>query len=54
MPVVLDLHDATDAAHAVMHEFSARRKVFESVMIIIKRYDRNVDDSKDKLLLSFE
>ncbi|XP_011163830.1 protein sneaky [Solenopsis invicta] len=37
MPVILDLHDATDAAHAVMHEFNARRKVFESVMIIIKR-----------------
>ncbi|KAL6265156.1 hypothetical protein P5V15_005242 [Pogonomyrmex californicus] len=37
MPVVLDLHDATDAAQAVMHEFNARRKVFESVMMIIKR-----------------
>lgn len=38
MPVILDLHDATDAAKAVMHEFNARRKVFESVMMIIKRY----------------
>lgn len=38
MPVILDLHDATDAAQAVMHEFNARKKVFESVMIIIKRY----------------
>ncbi|XP_018306105.1 DC-STAMP domain-containing protein 1 [Mycetomoellerius zeteki] len=37
MPVILDLHDATDAAQAVMHEFNARRKVFESVMMIIKR-----------------
>ncbi|KYM76230.1 DC-STAMP domain-containing protein 1 [Atta colombica] len=37
MPVILDLHDATDAAKAVMHQFNARRKVFESVMIIVKR-----------------
>lgn len=44
MPVILDLHDATDAAQAVMHEFNARRKVFESVMMIIKRYSRNVDE----------
>ncbi|XP_011864564.1 PREDICTED: DC-STAMP domain-containing protein 1-like [Vollenhovia emeryi] len=37
MPVILDLHDATDAAQAVMHEFNSRRRVFESVMMIIKR-----------------
>ncbi|XP_012231524.1 protein sneaky [Linepithema humile] len=37
MPVILDLHDATDAAQAVMHEFNARKKIFESVMMIIKR-----------------
>ncbi|XP_029676466.1 protein sneaky-like isoform X2 [Formica exsecta] len=37
MPVILDLHDATDAAQAVMHEFNSRRKILESVMMIIKR-----------------
>lgn len=37
MPVILDLHDATDAAKAVMHEFNSRRKILESVMMIIKR-----------------
>lgn len=48
MPVILDLHDATDVAQSVMHEFNARRKVFTSVMMIIKRYSRNVDDSRNK------
>ncbi|EZA47771.1 DC-STAMP domain-containing protein [Ooceraea biroi] len=37
MPVILDLHDATDAAQAIMQEFNTRKKIFESVMIIIKR-----------------
>lgn len=35
--MVLDLHDATDAAQAVMHEFNERRRVFESAMTIVKR-----------------
>jgi len=53
MPVILDLHDATDAAQAVMHEFDARRKAFESVMIIIKRYSRNMNDLKNLDMSSF-
>lgn len=52
MPVILDLHDVTDAAQSVMHDFISRRKIFESMMTIIKRYSRNVNDSKDKLSLS--
>ncbi|KAG7203236.1 hypothetical protein KM043_010337 [Ampulex compressa] len=36
-PVVLDMQDATDAAKAVMHEFSVRRRIFESIMLIVKR-----------------
>lgn len=36
--MILDLHDATDAAQAVMHDFNVRKKAIESVMIIIKRY----------------
>ncbi|KAL0123388.1 hypothetical protein PUN28_005730 [Cardiocondyla obscurior] len=37
MPVILDFHDATDIVKAVTYEFNARKKVFESVMTIIKR-----------------
>lgn len=37
MPVILDLRDATDVAKDVMHTFIARKKIFESVMMIIKR-----------------
>lgn len=40
-PVILGLHDATDAAKAVMHEFDARKRIFESVMTIVKRCDEN-------------
>jgi len=40
MPVILDLHDATDASQAIMHEFNSRRKILKSVMMIIKRYGK--------------
>lgn len=36
-PVILDLQDTEDAAKAVVHEFSVRRKFFKSVMTLIKR-----------------
>ncbi|PBC33003.1 DC-STAMP domain-containing protein [Apis cerana cerana] len=36
-PVILDLQDTEDAAKAVVHEFSVRRKLFKSVMTLIKR-----------------
>ncbi|XP_011153575.1 E3 ubiquitin-protein ligase DCST1 [Harpegnathos saltator] len=36
-PVILDLHDATDVALAVMHDFNVRRNVLESIMTVIKR-----------------
>lgn len=42
MPVVLDLHDATDAAKAVMYEFNSRKQILESVMMIIKRYGKTM------------
>ncbi|KOC61897.1 DC-STAMP domain-containing protein 1 [Habropoda laboriosa] len=35
--VILDLQDSAYAAKAVIHEFTARQKLFESVMTIIKR-----------------
>ncbi|XP_029042861.1 protein sneaky [Osmia bicornis bicornis] len=35
--VILDLQDSAYAAKAVMHEFAVRRRLFESVMTIIKR-----------------
>ena len=35
--VILDLQDSTYAAKAVIHEFAVRRRLFESVMTIVKR-----------------
>ncbi|XP_076235359.1 protein sneaky [Calliopsis andreniformis] len=36
-PVILDVQDAADAAKAVMYQFSARRRLFESIMVTLKR-----------------
>ncbi|XP_003700230.1 protein sneaky [Megachile rotundata] len=35
--VILDLQDSAEAAKAVMHQFAVRRKLFETVMITVKR-----------------
>ena len=36
-PVILDTHGANDAAKAIMHDFSTRRKIFDKVVTILKR-----------------
>ncbi|XP_068987148.1 protein sneaky [Bombus flavifrons] len=36
-PVILDLQDSAYAARAVIHEFTVRRRLFQSVMTIVKR-----------------
>ncbi|KZC06683.1 PREDICTED: DC-STAMP domain-containing protein 1-like [Dufourea novaeangliae] len=36
-PVILDLQDSAYAAKAVVHEFTTRAKLFESVMVALKR-----------------
>ncbi|OAD55040.1 DC-STAMP domain-containing protein 1 [Eufriesea mexicana] len=36
-PVILDLQDSAHATKAVMHEFVVRKRLFESVMTMIKR-----------------
>ncbi|XP_043494765.1 protein sneaky-like [Polistes fuscatus] len=36
-PPKLDIHDTTSAAKAMIHDFDARRKLFESVMTFAKR-----------------
>ncbi|KAK2574982.1 hypothetical protein KPH14_008745 [Odynerus spinipes] len=36
-PPILDIHDATSVAAAVMHDFEVRKKFFESVITFIKR-----------------
>ncbi|XP_066589961.1 protein sneaky [Prorops nasuta] len=36
-PIIIDVHTASDTAKAVMHEFNARRRLFETVMTFVKR-----------------
>ncbi|XP_012260976.2 protein sneaky-like [Athalia rosae] len=36
-PILLDVRGASDTAKAVMHDFDARRKLFDSAMTIIRR-----------------